>query len=236
MNKSSKKILSFVIAFIFCFALINPISFSAVNRKDCQVNIVNFAIAKEGDKNEIQDLTSNYLTKNEEHTHISSAPADCLHKQVCDICGEEFGEHKIVTDYYQAPTCTKTGLSAGSHCSVCGKVIIAQRVIAKKGHTVVTDEAVPATCTEYGKSIGSHCSECGEVLTKQTPTPKAPHVDNDNDNKCDVCGNKVTENPIIEQQEDKMPTNDIVLIVLSIIGFVVIFALVIAILKPKKKR
>ena len=194
---------------------------------------------KTGHIDEDGDLKCDTCGKELEHTHTSKTPADCLHKQVCDICGEEFGElgsHKIVTDYYQAPTCTKDGLTPGSHCSVCGKVIFAQRVIAKKGHTIVIDEAVPATCTEYGKSIGSHCSECGEVLTKQTPTPKAPHIDNDNDNKCDICGNKVTEDPNIEPQEDKMPAKDIVLIVLSIVGFVVIFALVIAILKPKKKK
>ena len=55
--------------------------------------------------------------------------------------------HKWVTDAAVAPTCTKTGLTAGSHCSVCNTVLKAQEVIPVTEHTVVTDAAVAPTCT-----------------------------------------------------------------------------------------
>ncbi len=37
--------------------------------------------------------------------------------------------HTIVTDKAVAPTCSKTGLTAGSHCSVCHKVFVAQETV-----------------------------------------------------------------------------------------------------------
>lgn len=40
-------------------------------------------------------------------------------------------KHKVVTDKKVEPTTTKTGLTKGSHCLVCGKVIEKQKVIPK---------------------------------------------------------------------------------------------------------
>ena len=42
--------------------------------------------------------------------------------------------HIEVTDVAVSPTCTKTGLTEGKHCSECGKVFIAQQEIAATGH------------------------------------------------------------------------------------------------------
>jgi hypothetical protein len=59
----------------------------------------------------------------------------------------------------------------GSHCSVCGNVIVAQQVIPATGHTKVTDAAVAATLTAAGKTEGSHCGVCGEVFEAQSDIP-----------------------------------------------------------------
>ena len=76
----------------------------------------------------------------------------------CEICDMELSRDKItvnplghteVTDEAVAPTCTKTGLTAGSHCSVCNKVLVKQTAVNKISH-------------EYVDYV---CSECGAKLT-----------------------------------------------------------------------
>ena len=85
-------------------------------------------------------------------------------------------QHTVVIDKAVAATCKKTGLTEGSHCSVCGEVIKAQEVVPKKAHTVVVDPAVPATCTETGLTEGSHCSVCKTVIKKQETVPATGHT------------------------------------------------------------
>ena len=82
-----------------------------------------------------------------------------------------FAGHTIVADAAVAATCTATGLSEGSHCSICGEVMVAQIETPKAGHTVVTDVAVAPTVTSTGLTEGSHCSVCGKVIVAQTVIP-----------------------------------------------------------------
>lgn len=56
----------------------------------------------------------------------------------CSKCGKTktqtipvSSSHSAVTDKAVSPTFAKTGLTAGSHCSVCGKVLTKQKVVAK---------------------------------------------------------------------------------------------------------
>jgi hypothetical protein len=46
-------------------------------------------------------------------------------------------EHTIATDSAVSATCTEPGLSSGSHCSVCGAVIVAQNVVEATGHNYI---------------------------------------------------------------------------------------------------
>ena len=75
--------------------------------------------------------------------------------------------HEIAIDVAVAPTCTKTGLTEGKHCSVCGEVLLKQETVAAKGHEIVIDAYVVPTCTKTGLAEGKHCSVCGEVLLEQ---------------------------------------------------------------------
>ena len=90
-------------------------------------------------------------------------------------CGNGHNSHTSVKDEVVAATCTESGLTEGSHCSVCGTVLVKQETIPAKGHKEVTDKAHDATCTESGLTEGSHCSVCGEVLVAQKNIPALGH-------------------------------------------------------------
>ena len=112
--------------------------------------------------------------------------ATCTEKGIrtytCQSCGITRTEdvsvlgHQAVTDAAVAATCETDGKTEGSHCSVCGKVLVKQESVKATGHKAVTDEAVAATCETDGKTEGSHCSVCGKVLTEQKTIPAFGHT------------------------------------------------------------
>ena len=109
--------------------------------------------------------------------------ADGYTTYVCANCGDTYTSdvvaatgHTSVADAAVDATCTETGLTAGSHCGVCGTTLVAQTVVPAKGHTVVIDNAVAPTCTATGLTEGKHCSVCGEVLVKQNVVAAKGHT------------------------------------------------------------
>ena len=105
--------------------------------------------------------------------------ATCTEKAVCTACGEEYGDlaaHTPVTISATAATCTQTGLTEGSKCSVCGTILTAQSVIPAKGHT----PGGAATCT-----TAQRCIVCGETLVKaKGHTAGAPVRENEKAPTC----------------------------------------------------
>ena len=85
-------------------------------------------------------------------------------------------DHTPVADPAVAPSCTKTGLTEGSHCSACDKVIKAQEKVPALAHNPVKDPAVAPTCTKTGLTEGSHCSICNAVIKAQEVVPVAAHT------------------------------------------------------------
>ena len=53
---------------------------------------------------------------------------------VCSKCKSWLTKSDIIIDEPKLPTCTETGMTEGSHCSVCGEVIKPQEVIPKLGY------------------------------------------------------------------------------------------------------
>lgn len=125
----------------------------------------------------------------------------------CLKCGEKSDiteiapeGHTEAADQAVAPTCEKSGLTAGKHCSVCNETIIAQTVVPALGHKPVAIKAVAATCTKSGKTAGEKCSVCGKVIKPQTEIKAKGHkfasstakatVGKDGSviTKCTVCG------------------------------------------------
>ncbi|MDE7086639.1 MAG: hypothetical protein K2O67_00420, partial [Clostridia bacterium] len=114
--------------------------------------------------------------------HTPGDPATCTTAQICTECNKEITAakgHTEVTDKAVDPTCTETGKTAGSHCSVCNEILVAQTTIPANGHTEVEDEAVAPDCTNTGLTAGSHCSVCGVTLTAQQVVPENGHTASD---------------------------------------------------------
>lgn len=80
--------------------------------------------------------------------------ATCTEPKTCSVCGVTEGEalgHTEVIDLAVPATCTESGLTEGSHCSVCGEILKPQATSYPLGHSWVD-----ATCTEP-----KTCSRCG---------------------------------------------------------------------------
>ena len=103
----------------------------------------------------------NYL----EEIIAPTCTTDGTKTSTCLVCGNVKIEilpaaHTEVIDAAKDPTCTETGLTEGSHCSVCGETLVAQTPVDALGHNydaVVTDP----TCTENGFTTHT-CSRCGD--------------------------------------------------------------------------
>ena len=96
-------------------------------------------------------------------------------------------EHTPVEDAAVAATCTEDGLTAGSHCSECGTVITAQKIVNATGHKY-TSQTTDATCTAAGKTVYT-CSVCRNSYSETIPAKG--HDDKNNDGICDICGLRI---------------------------------------------
>ncbi len=104
-----------------------------------------------GAYNGTPQLVNAWLDEHIAHTHEYTVAATCTKGASCAICGavEEGSEpidHTVVDVPAVDATCTATGLTAGTKCSVCETVITEQEVVAALGHT--TDNGVCERCNE----------------------------------------------------------------------------------------
>ncbi|MBQ8951522.1 MAG: hypothetical protein IJ065_10285 [Eubacterium sp.] len=77
--------------------------------------------------------------------------------------------HTIVTDKAVAATCTASGKTEGSHCSVCGTVIKAQQTVAKTGHTWNDGEITKQPTTSQTGVMTYTCTKCNSTKTETIP-------------------------------------------------------------------
>ena len=87
--------------------------------------------------------------------------------------------HTLVTDKSVDPTCTESGLTEGSHCSVCGKTIEKQEVIPALGHEDENDDGI--------------CDVCDKSINPDADCDKNGHTDSNKDGVCDKCGETMPE-------------------------------------------
>lgn len=117
----------------------------------------------------------------------------------CDICRTittetiERLQHSIVTDHQIAATCTETGVTEGSHCSVCGTVLEKQEIIPKAEHTYAPIVTEP-TCGKNG-TVTLVCY-CGGSHRDRTIFATEKHDFKKNGEQgylCLLCGLEVCE-------------------------------------------
>ncbi len=79
---------------------------------------------------------------------------------------EEFEDHEHipVVDEAVMPTCTEKGLTEGTHCSICDKVLIKQKSIKALGHTEEEREPLEPDCMNDGHTGGVACKVCNEPI------------------------------------------------------------------------
>ena len=100
-------------------------------------------------------------------------PGDCVYvyKNTC----------KPETDKAVAATCTKSGLTEGSHCKYCKKVLTAQKATPATGHRYIPSEesyASPeATLSKDGRLVSPQvCTNCDNEYEKTAVIPKVSTV------------------------------------------------------------
>ncbi|MBQ7117984.1 MAG: fibronectin type III domain-containing protein, partial [Clostridia bacterium] len=142
--------------------------------KEIEIEVYNDALY-----NAVIHCTDGDIDSNHEHSYeseITKQPT-CTStgtKVFICSCGERYTEtikakgHKEVKDKAVSATCAKTGLTEGSHCSVCNTVIKKQTAISKKSHSL--DKGTVTKAANY-KASGTKtykCIYCKTVLKTET--------------------------------------------------------------------
>ncbi len=71
--------------------------------------------------------------------------------------------HTPATDAKKDPDCTNAGLTEGSHCSVCAKILTAQEIVPALDHDFSKEWTIDKEATlESAGSMSHHCSRCDE--------------------------------------------------------------------------
>ena len=96
----------------------------------------------------------------------ATCTVDGSKERSCTECGKKETQaiaktgHTEVKDAAVEATCTSTGKTEGSHCSVCGTVIKAQTEIAKKAHTWGAWKTISSATVFAPKKQKRTCTKC----------------------------------------------------------------------------
>ncbi len=85
---------------------------------------------------------------------------------ICKVCSQPITAcvHNVVVDAAVAAKCKKEGLTKGSHCSLCGEIIVAQEKVKAKGHSYALSNEIAPECGIMGKKTYT-CTRCNASYT-----------------------------------------------------------------------
>ena len=111
------------------------------------------------------------------------ADATCTEPSACRNEGCEYTVgaplgHTVVQDDEEPALCENPGLTAGSHCSVCGETLSGREEIPQLGHDIKQYEAKRATYTGIGWEAYEACSRCAYSTKVDIPKLDAPVIKN----------------------------------------------------------
>ena len=95
--------------------------------------------------------------------------------------------HEPISDKGYSPTCTGNGLTDGTHCDKCGKVLVEQKVIPAIGHVLEHHNAKSATCTEAGWVAYDTCKREDCTYTTYTEIVALGHDVEHHEAKAATC-------------------------------------------------
>ena len=86
-------------------------------------------------------------------------------------------DHFPIRDKGKPATCTEDGLTEGSHCYYCNKVLEAQEAVPASGHLDVYASKLEqaATCTQDGWTKETKCKNCGQTVQERERIPAPGH-------------------------------------------------------------
>ena len=118
-------------------------------------------------------------------------------RRECLVCGQVLGGevipalgHDIELHEAKAATCTEIGWYAYESCKRCDYTTYQE--IPALGHAAEVVKGYAATCTDEGKTDGEKCSVCSDELIVQKSIAALGHNDDNKDNVCDRCDEKLT--------------------------------------------
>jgi hypothetical protein len=108
-----------------------------------------------------------------------SAPSTC--KRGCGYTEGETLPHTPVIDEGYPAFCTETGRTEGTHCDVCGEILIAQEIIPMRGHDIQQRDAKIPTYSNVGWEAFEECTRCAYSTYVEIPKLATPDVISYND-------------------------------------------------------
>lgn len=144
----------------------------------------------------------------------------------CSNCNDTYTEtipmtdHTVVIDKAISANCNQTGLTEGSHCSVCNKIIKEQSVIPGTVHIYDNGKiTTTATCAATGVKTYT-CKNCGTTKTeavsktkhteKSTTTKATTSKDGKIVKSCSVCKATISTTVIPKASSVKLSSTSIV--------------------------